>query len=505
MFGVTSHFQSLRGGARCVWQRGGGPLLAVFLVAGAYGCSFEDGAISNTGAAPAPDPGGGTDTGVDEPESPSPEPPPDAPDDGPTEPDGPADDEPAPAPAPVACPPGPSGLSCLFALWDRADRCEPETASALTESINRRIGELPAWYEGRALFVSGQPSAFAGSFNAWDPDQVIAEEICGTGIFAAEAEVATGHYIYKRIDEDVWRPDPLNRAFAYDDFAGNESGTNSVLNTYDSGVGHLESPSELLCSAELGNCRPFTTYVPPGYGDPANAERVYPALFMHDGQNIFDDTDCCFGHTGWEINRTLDELIGSGRVDPVVVVGFDHGGESRRAEYGYSRTEGGLRELFMEFQVGQVQPKAATYWRLDPQQYFVAGSSMGGLLSLALALSQPELYAGAASLSGAFWVGRETGSSVFDLLDATGKVDMPLYLDHGGSEETGADFYGDNVDMRDALVEAGWLQGDAPVCAPGPATLCYLHDVDAAHDELAWRARFHHALIFFFGSGLKAP
>ncbi len=34
--------------------------------------------------------------------------------------------------------------------------------------------------------------------------------------------------------------------------------------------------------------RDVLVYLPPGYDDPKNADRRYPVLYLHDGQNVFD-------------------------------------------------------------------------------------------------------------------------------------------------------------------------------------------------------------------------
>src|SRR4029078_7150247 len=112
----------------------------------------------------------------------------------------------------------------------------------------------------------------------------------------------------KAASSSTWSLDANNPAFAYDDFTGNPDGKNSVLNTPDSGRGHVVRLVR-WCSAALGNCRDVTAYYPPGYNAPESATRTYPVLFMHDGQNVWDDHDCCFGHTGWEVNVALDEEI----------------------------------------------------------------------------------------------------------------------------------------------------------------------------------------------------
>lgn len=400
-----------------------------------------------------------------------------------------------------ACPAGPAGLDCLFAQWDDVTHaCGAGRVAALRASLEARRGALPVWHAGRALFASfGRAVAVAGEFNDWDATALATSRVCDTDLFAVEAAIPSGRYEYKLVVDGTWRLDPENWAFAYDDFDGNPDRRNSVLNTYDSGVGHLVQPPTPVCSDALGNCRALTAYLPAGYGDPANADRRYPALFMHDGQNVFDDATCCFGFGGWNVNVTLDDEIAAGRVAPVIVVGADNGLGQRNDEYGWPEAEGGLRATFMQFQVEVVQPTAAQYWRIDANRVYTAGSSLGGNIALHLAFAYPDVYAGAASLSGALWPGEDTGASAFDALAAAGKVPVALYLDHGGDATSGGDNYAINVQMRDQLVAAGWRLATSPDCGPpNDDALCYFHDVGAAHNELAWRARSWRFLRFLF-------
>jgi enterochelin esterase-like enzyme len=398
-----------------------------------------------------------------------------------------------------ACPTGGAGLDCLFDLYDAvADGCDADDLDRLRASLAARHGDLPAWHATRTLFVSyGEPVAVAGAFNGWAADALVTAPLCGTDIFVAETTIASGRHPYKLVRGGTdWILDPENWGFVFDSFAGNPDGANSVVNSYDSGVGHLVHPDVDVCSTELDNCRRFFTYLPAGYGAPANADRRYPALFMHDGQNIFDDQDCCFGHTGWEVNVQLDTDIAAGEVEPVVVVGFPHAGASRGDEYAYKVAAGGAQETFMAFQVGEVQPAAAALWRLDPDRYFVAGSSFGGLVSMTLAFTYPDVYAGAASLSGSYWVGEDDGTHMSLLVDQVGFTGMPLYLDHGGTAQDGGDNYQGNLDLRDQLIGLGWSMSSSPACTMTAGALCYYHDVGATHDELAWRDRSFQFLRF---------
>jgi len=141
-----------------------------------------------------------------------------------------------------------------------------------------------------------------------------------------------------------------------------------------------------------------------------------------------------------------------------------------------------------------VQPAAAEAWRIDPSRVYTAGSSLGGLIAYRLALAHPDIYAGAASLSGSFFVQDEEGDTVADQVAAQGRLDLALYLDHGGSAEDGGDNYQVNRDLLAALTGAGYARD----CAGGPGRVCYFHAEGATHDEAAWRARAWRFLRFLF-------
>lgn len=393
------------------------------------------------------------------------------------------------------CAPDARGTACVLALHERARTgCDPADVAAVTAALTARRGELPLWDDGTALFVSDGPVALAGAWNGWTTTATTTAPLCGGALHTATAAIASGHWPYKVVTGATWSLDPWNRAFAYDDFAGNADGRNTVLDTPDSGRGHLVALAAPLCSTALDNCREVIAYLPPGYHAPANATTRFPVVYLHDGQNVFDDHDCCFGHTGWEVNVTLDAEIAAHRVAPVIVVAAAHGGGSRNDEYGWSESVGGKQEAFMAFQLETVQPTAEATWRIDPARRVVAGSSLGGLISMRLALEHPSTYVGVASVSGAFWPGQDTQTSLGDRLPTIGKVPMAIYQDHGGTAASGGDGYADNTDVHAQLRGLGWRDG----CAAGPDAICYWHEPGATHDELAWRDRAWRWLRYFF-------
>jgi len=69
-------------------------------------------------------------------------------------------------------------------------------------------------------------------------------------------------------------------------------------------------------SGQFVPARTVVVYLPPGY--PTDSARRYPVLYMHDGQNVFDQRGA---GTEWRIDETAERLIESGEIDPVIIVG----------------------------------------------------------------------------------------------------------------------------------------------------------------------------------------
>jgi len=396
-------------------------------------------------------------------------------------PDGALPDASAPG-----CPDGKAGAACVLRLYDAAAGCDAAAVAELVRELEIRARLGPLWADGRALFRTDAAVSIAGGFNDWSTTALVSKPFCDSGLVLAVGPVATGHWPYKLASGATWSLDPKNPAFAYDDFAGNPDGRNSVIATADSGRGYLVN-LERACSATLGNCRNVTAYLPPGYD--ADAKK-YPVLFMHDGQNVWDDHDCCFGHTGWEVNVALDAEIAANRVAPVIVIAADHS-DARNDEYGLSPTK---LAQFISFQVDELQPAALAQVRWNGERVATAGSSLGGLAAMHLVLDHSSAYFAGASLSGAFWPGMEDGTALRDQLPAFGKQPIGIYLDHGGNVATNADGAADTVEVKTMMLGMGWSTS----CAMTSDSLCYYQTPGATHDELAWKARTPQVLRFLF-------
>src|SRR5690242_5621280 len=88
-----------------------------------------------------------------------------------------------------------------------------------------------------------------------------------------------------------------------------------------------------LTSRVFHNERYLRVWLPPGYSDKANEAKQYPALYLMDGQTIFDGCAETRDGSSWKIDQTLPMLMKDGSVPPLVVIGVDHMGLSRPFEY----------------------------------------------------------------------------------------------------------------------------------------------------------------------------
>lgn len=153
---------------------------------------------------------------------------------------------------------------------------------------------------------------------------------------------------------------------------------------------------------QLDRHRRIWIYLPDSY---TTSGKTYPVLYMHDGQNVFDDATSGFGE--WGVDEALDSLGPKHR--EIIVVAIDNGGEKRLNEYSpydmekYGKGEG---DQYVDFLVQTLKPYIDKHYRTkkDGKNTFIAGSSMGGLISFYAILKYPKVFGGAGVFSPAFWI-----------------------------------------------------------------------------------------------------
>jgi predicted alpha/beta superfamily hydrolase len=242
-------------------------------------------------------------------------------------------------------------------------------------------------------------------------------------------------------------------------------------------IEHFSFASEIL-----GNERQITVYLPPGYRD--RQDRRYPVLYMMDGQNLFDPQRSFAGDT-WRVSQTADEAIGERKVEPLIVVGVDHAGPARIDEFTPTRDErrnaGGRAEEFARMLLEELKPAIDAKYRTDVQNTAIAGSSLGGLMTLFLGLRYPDVFRGVAALSPSVWWNER---AILGEVERFGGQPPRIWIDIGGRE--GAEALKDARALRDLLRARGWRD------------MNYFEDRRADHSERAWAKRFPAVLEYLF-------
>jgi predicted alpha/beta superfamily hydrolase len=245
---------------------------------------------------------------------------------------------------------------------------------------------------------------------------------------------------------------------------------------------------EQFFSRFLRNRRDIIVYLPPGYDKRTDGH--FPVLYMQDGQNLFDGETSFVRGMDWHVGQTADELICSGRIEPLIIIGVYNTGKSRIREYTPTRAPGlggGGADRYGKFVLRELMPFVRANYRVDhaAESSGIAGSSLGGLLALYLGLKIHRVFGKIGALSPSVWWNQR----IMLRLAAKTKVDSRprIWLDVGTRE--GPRTVEDVEKFRDVLLERGWRLG---------YDVHYERVEGAEHNEAAWAARVGPFLEFLF-------
>ena len=242
---------------------------------------------------------------------------------------------------------------------------------------------------------------------------------------------------------------------------------------------HVLAP---LHMPSLDRERSVRIYLPPSY---ETSKRRYPVLYMHDGQNLFDDATSFVGE--WGVDETLNELPRTKQLE-LIVVGIDHGDAKRMTELNpwdnakYGKGEG--RE-YLQFVVNVVKPYVDAHYRSLPDRAHTAlmGSSLGGLISHFAMYEYGAVFSRIGIFSPAYWFAPPVQQ--FTRTHAL-PAQTRIYFYAGGKESD--TMVPDLQAIVAILREHGMPARDLRVEV----------NPDAEHNERAWRAEFPRAVEWLF-------
>ncbi len=175
--------------------------------------------------------------------------------------------------------------------------------------------------------------------------------------------------------------------------------------------------------------RNIDIWLPEGYSE----KLKYAVLYMHDGQMLFDP-DQSWNKQAWNIDDVATDLLNNKKIKNFIVVGIWNGGQTRHTDYFPQRPFEQLTEIEKDTVSEQLQRAGRTTVNFQPQSdkylefivkelkpyidkkyavhtnrknTFMAGSSMGGLISIYAICEYPKIFGGAACMS-THWPGTFT-------------------------------------------------------------------------------------------------
>jgi predicted alpha/beta superfamily hydrolase len=249
--------------------------------------------------------------------------------------------------------------------------------------------------------------------------------------------------------------------------------------------------------------RTVQVWLPPDY---ATSKRRYPVIYLHDGQNVYDDPSP-WSKASWAVHRTLDRLIAENKVRPAILVAVWNT-ENRLGEYmpqaavppvvapGDPNAEDLFKKLpverakiagdaYLKFLATELKPMIDAKYRTlrGPKDTMLMGSSMGGLISAYALVEYPKVFGAAACLSTAWPIGDGFTERWFEThLPAK---NQRLWFDYGtGTNDGTIEPFQKKLDFVAGDRGGNWVSRAYP---------------GAEHSEKAWAARVAEPLVFLLG------
>lgn len=215
-------------------------------------------------------------------------------------------------------------------------------------------------------------------------------------------------------------------------------------------------------------------------------------VLMHDAQNLFDHPET-WSHPSWAAEHALQGLLNDGRIGPWLIVGVDHGMGRFEDFSPWPEPRAGVKGRagsYAKFLIDELIPELRKRYRLreGPQWTATVGSSLGGLVSLWLHWSRPDVFGRVGALSpSVMWC----MDGLFKHWTRHTRRWTKLYLDAGETEVLERPVftmrYGEAVRaFAEHLEKLGY----------GPHELAVFLEPGGIHSEADWRRRLPEALAW---------
>jgi enterochelin esterase-like enzyme len=267
--------------------------------------------------------------------------------------------------------------------------------------------------------------------------------------------------------------------------------------------------------------RNIDIWLPDGYSE----NTKYAVLYMHDGKMLFDPENS-WNKQSWNVDDVASELFKNKKIKPFIVVGIWNGEQTRVSDYfpqkpfeNLSKAEQSAASIqlqkagfikdslipqsdnYLKFIITELKPiidkKYSVY--KNKENTFIAGSSLGALISIYAICEYPTIFGGAACLS-THWVGTLT------LENNPIPNAFIAYLDKNLPSPKKHKIYFDCGDRTlDAMYPPIQKRVDSLMSAKGFNATNWMtkYFPGEDHSEKSWTKRLNIPLQFLFGDVLK--
>lgn len=264
--------------------------------------------------------------------------------------------------------------------------------------------------------------------------------------------------------------------------------------------------------------RNIDVWLPDGY----TSDKKYAVLYMHDGKGLYDST-IMWNSQEWGVDETIGALLVGNKIKECIVVGIWNSEATRHLEYfpqkpfeSLSQEQqevlfGAVRnnsqavfkepqiksDAYLKFIVKELKPFIDKNFstRKDQQNTFIAGSSMGGLISIYAICEYPKIFGGAACLS-THWPGTFTVEN-----NPVPQAFMNYLNSHLPSPKNHKIYFDYGTETLDALYKPFQQQADEIMKRKGFSSKNWItrEFIGENHSENAWRKRLDIPILFLLG------
>ncbi len=228
--------------------------------------------------------------------------------------------------------------------------------------------------------------------------------------------------------------------------------------------------------------------------DYADSDKKYPVIYLHDGQNLFDNSVAPYGE--WQVDETMQKLAQQHSFS-AIIVGIDHGDSARLNEYSpykHPKYGGGKGDAYLDFLVETLKPQIDEAFRTlsNRENTAIGGSSMGGLISFVSAVKHNEIFSKFLVFSPAFWFSEQVYEDAKQLSEVKS---TRMYLLVGEQEGQTEEDYKQMVSGFQRMKNQ--LEGISTV------ELQTKQVADGEHNEKFWRSEFEEGITWLFSDKIS--